>query len=257
MKKNKKIVCIIPARLASTRFPSKMLKTIQGRPLLEWVWDAARATNMFDDVIFAIDTQEIADVIKSFGGNYLMTSIECISGTERLVELLMHGKIDADIFVNWQGDEPFISRPMIESLLQTIDNPNEEMWTLKKLIQNPDEIFAPNIAKVVCDTQGFAMYFSRASIPFFRDETDPKILVEKKVHYKHVGLYAFRPSALQKIAQMRPSMFDDSEKLEMLRFLENNLKIRMHDTNYEVFGVDTPDDLIKAEVRAASMRSAA
>ena len=253
MKKNKKIVCIIPARLASTRFPRKMLTTLQGRPLLSWVWDAAQATGIFDEVVFAVDTEEIAAVVKSFGGKFLMTSIDCQAGTDRLVELAVHGKIEADIWVNWQADEPFIVKPMIESLLQSIDNEVEESWTLKKLIQNPREIFAPNISKVVCNKDGFAMYFSRAPIPFFRDESNPEVLVTKKAYYKHVGLYAYRTSALNKIALMRSSILEDAEKLEMLRFLDHNLKIRVHETEYEVMGIDTPEDLAKAEGWAAKI----
>lgn len=251
MEKSKKIVCIIPARLASTRFPRKMLATLQGRPLLSWVWDAAQATGLFDDIIFAVDTEEIAAVVKSFGGKFMMTSIDCEVGTDRLVELAIKGKVEADIWVNWQADEPFIAKPMIETLLQSVNNDAEEMWTLKKLIQSSAEIFAPNIAKVVCDKNGLALYFSRAPIPFFRDESNPEVLVAKKVYYKHVGLYAFRTSALNKIALMGPSIAGDAEKLEMIKFLENNLKIRVHETEYEVLGIDTPQDLARAESWAA------
>lgn len=164
---NKTVTCIIPARLQSTRFPRKMLTTLAGRPLLSWVWDAASQVQGFDEIIFAVDDQEIGDVIAGFGGRYVLTSPECKTGTDRLVELYNRNLLKTDIIVNWQGDEPFIVPEMIYSLLQTCSNPNEEMWTLKKQIQKPEQIFAPNNAKVVCDSQGFALYFSRAPIPFF------------------------------------------------------------------------------------------
>lgn len=244
----KRIVCVIPARLASTRFPQKMIATLAGRPLLAWVWQAAQQVALFDDVVFAIDAQETADIISSFGGRYVMTDPACQSGTDRLVELFINKKIDADIIVNWQGDEPFITPDMINTLLQTCNNPLEEMWTLKKLIQKPDQIFAPNTAKVICDPTGHAIYFSRAPIPFFRDERDPAVLVAKKAYYKHVGLYAYTGQALKKIATMGNSALEDAEKLEMLRFLEHGMRIRMHETDREVFGIDTPADLAQAEL---------
>lgn len=249
MKKQKKVVCVIPARLASTRFPRKMLSQLHGRPLLEWVWDAANAVRRFDDIIFAVDAEEIAAQIKSFGGKFVMTSVDCNNGTERLVELVIHGKIDADILVNWQGDEPFIIPSMIDALLQSINNESEEIWTLKKLIQDPKEIFSPNVAKVVCDKQGFVLYFSRAPIPFFRDEHDPAVLITKKVYYKHVGIYAYTPQALGKIALIKNTALAEAEKLEMIPLLENNLKIRVHETEYDVFGIDVPEDLLRAEQR--------
>jgi 3-deoxy-manno-octulosonate cytidylyltransferase (CMP-KDO synthetase) len=247
MKHPKKIVCIIPARLESTRFPRKMLATLGGRPLLSWVWDAARSIDLFDSVYFAVDTEEIAALITSFGGKFKMTSISCKSGTDRLIELNKHGSITADIWVNWQGDEPFVAKPMIISLLQSIAHETEEMWTLKKRITNPNDICSPNFAKVVSDHNNHALYFSRAPIPFFRDESNPEELVKKQVYYKHVGLYAFTSQALQKIALMGSSVLEDAEKLEQNRFLDYGLKIRLHETDYDVRGIDTPQDLAHAE----------
>lgn len=255
MKTAKRIVCVIPARLAATRFPRKMLTNIAGRPLLSWVWEAAKKVDLFDDVFFAVDSDEIADVIKSFGGKFFMTDLACKSGTDRLVELCLQDKIQADIWVNWQGDEPFISSDMIASLLQSIDdNAGTDMWTLKKLITKPEDIFSAKIAKVVCDTQGNALYFSRAPIPFFRDETNPEVLVQQKNYYKHVGLYAYTTQALHKIAAMGSSILEDAEKLEQLRFLAYGLKIRLHETDKEVFGIDTPEDLINAQLRAQGLK---
>jgi len=249
MLNNKTVTCIIPARLQSTRFPRKMLTTLAGRPLLSWVWDAANTVQGFDEIIFAVDDQEIGNVIADFGGRYVLTSPECKTGTDRLVELYNRNLLKTDIIVNWQGDEPFIIPEMIYSLLQTCNNPHEEMWTLKKQILKPEQIFAPNNAKVVCDAQGYALYFSRAPIPFFRDEQDPAVLVKTGAFFKHVGLYAFTKPALHKISVMGDSVAEDAEKLEMLRWLDYGLRVRVHETNHEVFGIDTPSDLAMAEER--------
>lgn len=251
--KTKRIVCVIPARLASTRFPRKMLASIADRPLLAWVWEAAKNVDLFDDVVFAIDSEQTAQIIESFGGKYFMTSPECKSGTDRLVELCMNEKIKADIWVNWQGDEPFIVPSMISDLLQTIDADGIDMWTLKKLITKSEDIFSPKIAKVVCSANGNALYFSRAPIPCFRDETDPEVLVKEKMYYKHVGIYAYTTQALRKIAGMNASALEDAEKLEQLRLLDYGFLIRLHETDQEVFGIDTPEDLVNAEARVQGM----
>ncbi|MFA5305888.1 MAG: 3-deoxy-manno-octulosonate cytidylyltransferase [Candidatus Babeliales bacterium] len=253
MNKQKKIVCVIPARLDSVRFPRKIIAPLQGRPLLAWVWDAVTRCSIFNEVLFAIDSLESAAVIESFGGRYVMTSATCKSGTDRLVELCTSGKITADVWVNWQGDEPFVNEMMIASLLATSDQTNQEMWTLKKLITDPQEIHSPKVAKVVCNAYGQAIYFSRAAIPFFRDEQDPLKLVAKQTYFKHVGLYAYTSQALHKIATMGKSSLEDAEKLEQLRFLEYGLRIQVHETTHDVFGIDTPEDLLRAERRIANV----
>ncbi|MFH1644307.1 MAG: 3-deoxy-manno-octulosonate cytidylyltransferase [bacterium] len=241
---NKKIICIIPARLQSTRFPEKMLALLNGKPLIQYAWQAAVNTKIFDDVIIALDSEKTATVVKSFNANFLMTSQSCQSGTERLVEIMKSKKISSDIWVNWQGDEPFINKEMIQTLLQSI-NDDSDIWTLKKRITNQEEINNPNFAKVVCDVAGSAIYFSRSPIPFYRDEKD----FEKQKYYKHVGIYAYTTKALQKIAQSKISYLEDAEKLEQLTFIANNLKIKIHKTDQEVIGIDTPQDLKKAEIR--------
>lgn len=255
MLNSKKIVCVIPARLESQRFPRKVLSMLAGRPLLAWVWDAARKTDFFDDVIFAVDADVTANLIKDFGGKFVKTSSQCQSGTDRLVELMKTGAVSADIWVNWQGDEPFISQDMVNTLLQSVANKDELMWSLKKKIVNANDIFSLKIAKVVCDKKGFAMYFSRSPIPCFRDQPTPEKLIESGVFYKHVGMYAFTTQALQKIALMGTSCLEDAEKLEQLRFLDYGLSIRMHETDKEVFGIDTPEDLENAEKRLAKKSS--
>ncbi len=245
---NKKIVCIIPARLASARFPQKILSMLNNKPLLQWVWQAAQRVPFFDDIRFAIDAPETATLLKSFGASFEMTSISCNSGAERLVELHQSNRIKGDIWVNWQGDEPFATTIMIEQLLQSINTNDADMWTLKKRIINPEDISSPNIAKVVCGVNGQALYFSRSPIPFFRDEKNINLLVQKNVYYKHVGLYAYTSTALEKIAHFpQNNLLESAEKLEQLRFLAHGLRIKLHETETEVIGIDTQADLLKAE----------
>lgn len=240
-----KIICVIPARLKSTRFPRKMLSSLHGKPLLQWVWEAATRVKMFDSVTFAIDSSETAALIQSFGGRFEMTSENCPSGTDRLAELHQKKKLEGDIWVNWQGDEPFIQESMIQDLLQTCKSEKSDLWTLKKKIVKLDEIPSPQVAKVVCDAQGYALYFSRSTIPYYRD---PRPENEKK-YFKHVGIYAYTADALQKISKLEPFYLEEAEQLEQLRFLAHGLKIRVHETQHEVFGIDLPEHLAKAEAR--------
>lgn len=240
---NKKIACVIPARLKSVRFPGKMLARLKNKPLLQWVWEGARKVSFFSEVVFAIDAEETAQLIQSFNGKYFMTSEQCTNGTERLIELLNRGLIDADIWVNWQGDEPFIQEQMIRDLLQTCESDDSDVWTLKKKIVKIEEATNPQIAKVVCDHRGDALYFSRSQIPYYRDITDPS----RKHFYKHVGLYAFTPQSLKKISHLHPCAIEVAEQLEQLRFLYHGLRIRVHETQYEVLGIDLPEHLALAE----------
>ncbi len=231
----KKIVCVIPARLASTRFSEKMLSILGTKPLLQWVWEAANRCVQFDDVLFATDDQKICNLIETFHGKYVMTSTKCQSGTERLVEVMQRGVLNGDIWVNWQGDEPFISQEMITDLLQSIEQ-DGEIWTLKKKITDPGEIGNPNTVKVVVNAQDEALYFSRAHIPYQGSEC-----------YKHIGLYAYSKQALKTIANLPPSSLERTENLEQLRFLEGGMKIQVYKTDIETVGIDLLEDLIYAE----------
>ena len=242
---SKKIACVIPARLKSTRFPKKMLAKLKNKPLIQWVWERARTVSVFDDVVLAIDAEETASVVKSFGGKFYMTSESCPSGTDRLIELIQTKKIDADIFVNWQGDEPFIDAQMIGDLLQSCGKEQSDIWTLKKRILKMEEVNSPQFAKVVCDKDGYALYFSRSPIPYYRDETDDA----KKTFFKHIGLYAYTREALNKIATLKPCPLETAEQLEQLRFLYHNLRVRVHETQAEVIGIDLPEHIDKAEAR--------
>lgn len=239
----KKVACIIPARLKSTRFPRKMLQLIKGKPLLQWVWENASKVSLFDTVAFAIDSEETASVIQGFGGTYFMTSEQCLVGTERLVEVMQRNLVDADIWVNWQGDEPFIKESMIHDLLQSCAEDGSDIWTLKKKCHKLEEVHSPHAPKVVTDYQGFALYFSRSVIPFYRDLSPG----EMKLFFRHIGMYAFSKQALQKIALLKPCDLELAEQLEQLRWLYYHLRIRVHETDHEVFGIDLPEHLVLAE----------
>jgi 3-deoxy-manno-octulosonate cytidylyltransferase (CMP-KDO synthetase) len=237
-----KIVCVIPARLASSRFPRKILSMLGEKPMLQWVWEAAVGSEIFDEIAFAIDDSETARLIDSFEGKHFMTSSECLSGTDRLVELQQLGKLQGDIWVNWQGDEPFIHREMIEDLLQTAEEKKFDIYSLKKHIQSEEMVEDPNVVKVVTDAEGRALYFSRSPIPYYRDVYD----FEETPYYKHIGIYAFTQKALAKIATLSPTSLELAEQLEQLRFLENGLSLQVHDTEHETLGIDVPEDLAQA-----------
>ncbi len=241
LSKQKNIVCIIPARLNSSRFPQKILTNLSGKPLLQWVWQAANKTTFFNNVIFAIDSPKTSKNIQSFGGKYIMTSQNCKNGTERLIEIVKSKKFNDDIFVNWQADEPFINSIMIKTLLQSCHTDSADIWTLKKRITKKKDILSPNIVKVVCDKDNFALYFSRNPIPHYRDKK------ENKTYYKHIGIYAYKKETLLKISNLKQCDLENAEKLEQLRFLHNKISIRVHETNQDVIGIDTPQDLQKAE----------
>ncbi len=243
--KKQKIVCIIPARLASARFPKKIIVPLHNKPLLQWTWEAAKKCPLFDDVTFAIDSTITATTIESFGGTYHLTSPTCTSGTSRLVELQQSKKITADIWINWQADEPCIKPDMITTLLQSCSSDSADIWTLKKYIDDEQEVLSPHVVKVVCDNEGFAFYFSRSPIPYYAERNEQ---IYTKKYYKHLGIYAYTNNALKKIATMPPSPLEQAERLEQLRFLYYKLSIKVHETLHETIGIDTPQDLEKVEI---------
>jgi 3-deoxy-manno-octulosonate cytidylyltransferase (CMP-KDO synthetase) len=245
MIQGKRVACVIPARLRSTRFPRKMLASLAGKPLLQRVWERALSVPLFDEVCIAVDAQETQQLVEGFGGRCIMTSDQCPSGTDRLAEVLERHLLKADIWVNWQGDEPFICAEMIGDLLQGCEVKETDVWTLKKRIRHESEYLSPHIAKVVCDPEGYALYFSRSPIPWYRDVAS----FEQKEVYKHVGLYAYTAEALRRIRTLPVCALESAEQLEQLRFLSHRLKIRVHKTHKEVFGIDLPEHLIRAEER--------
>lgn len=248
---NRKITCVIPARLSSQRFPEKILTNLLDKPLLQWTFDSASKVEIFDKVVFAIDSKKTASLLKTFNAPYIMTSSNCVSGTHRVIEVMQSGKIQSDIWVNWQADEPLIKPEMINELL----NGDADIWTLKKEITSFVEINNPNIVKVVCDAKDNAMYFSRNPIPFYRSNKDLSCKDQSykdqsckdRKYFKHIGLYAFTTKSLNLISKMPACYLEDAEMLEQLRFLYYGLSIKTHETKHEVFGIDTVEDLINIE----------
>lgn len=239
----KKIACVIPARLASSRFPGKILAHLHGKPLIQWVWEAAVKVPLFDSVTIAIDSVETEKVVRDFGANFRMTSLECPNGTMRLCDLIKKYDIEGDIFVCWQGDEPFIHEEMIQELLKSAGQDEADIWTLKKRI-DPALATSPHVCKVVTDQKGYALYFSRSLIPFHRDITPTYF-------EKHIGIYAYSRKALEKISTLPMSPLCEKEQLEMLNFMYHGLKIRVHETAHEGFGIDIPQHLEEAHERVS------
>ncbi len=234
-----KVICVIPARLKSRRFPEKVLTMLGPKPLLQHVFEAAQKCPQFDEILFAVDHEKTKKLIHSFQAQALMTKSDCVSGTDRLIELMMSKQAFGTIWVNWQADEPFINRQMIDDLLQSISSSQSDIWTLKKKITKQEEIENPNQVKVVTNLEGKALYFSRSPIPYPR--------LHHFHYYKHIGLYAFTKRALEKIQMLPPSTpLEKLEQLEQLRFLEGGLTIEVHETLHETVGIDVPEDLIKA-----------
>lgn len=238
---NKKIACVIPARLNASRFPRKLLSILSGKPLLQWAWEGACRVPFFDEVVVAGDSEELGRVIESCGGRYISTSVTCANGTERLVELYARGEVQADVWVNWQGDEPFLSSLALQDLLQSCEDPGVDVWTLKVPITDERKLEDPSCCKVVCDSRGRALYFSRSPIPYVREG--------KRVHkaFQHVGLYAYASKALAKIATFSSCDLEQAEQLEQLRFLYHGLSIQVHETEDVAFGIDKPEHLVLAE----------
>lgn len=240
-----KVVGIIPARYASTRFPGKPLALIKGKPMIQRVYEQALKSKL-DAVVIATDDVRIADAVMDFGGQYVMTSPNHRSGTDRCCEALDLLKTKYDAVVNIQGDEPFINPKQIDLLVDLIVRDDTPLASLAKRIDDADELFSPNAVKVVVNQEGNAMYFSRNPIPFMRN-VDRDEWLAKGRFYKHIGIYAYKADVLHQVAHMEPSALEQAESLEQLRWLENGLAIRMALSDAENISIDTPDDLHRAE----------
>ncbi len=228
-----KVIAVIPARLASTRLPRKMLREIAGRPLIVVVYEAVRSSPLLADVIVATDSEEILAVCRKQGWNAQMTSPAHRSGTERVHEV--SDRVAADIYINVQGDEPLVRPEHIAALIHVMDNPAAQVGTVMTPAAETD-IPNPNAVKIVTDLTGRALYFSRATIPFDRDGLRPR-------YCKHLGLYAYRKAALDRFVTLPESSLEKSERLEQLRFLENGIPIFAGETPFDSVGVDTEEDL--------------
>jgi len=228
---------VIPARLESTRLPRKMLRQISGKTLLGRVYEGVRSSPLLDDVIVATDSEEIMQVCRQHGWNARMTSPTHRSGTERVREI--SDSIEADIYLNVQGDEPLTRAEHIAALIDLMKDQQVQVGTLKTPALAED-INNPNAVKVVTDFTGRALYFSRATIPFDRDGAHPR-------YFKHLGFYAYRKLALDRFCTLPESSLEISERLEQLRFLQNGIPIRVGETRYDTVGVDTEEDLRRVE----------
>jgi 3-deoxy-manno-octulosonate cytidylyltransferase (CMP-KDO synthetase) len=240
-----RILGVIPARLASTRLSRKVLRDIAGRPLLAWVVDAARACPQFSEVLVATDSDEVASVCQQLGVTCELTSPDLPSGTDRIHAISQ--KHRADIYVNVQGDEPFLRPDHIQALLRPFADSHVDVTTLKVRC-TPENIDNPSAVKVVTASDGRALYFSRATIPYDRDGIQP-------TYWKHIGLYAYRHAALQLFPSLPASELERIERLEQLRFLENGFGVYVESTEYDTVGVDTEADLRAAGQMLLERRS--
>ncbi len=239
---HRKILGVIPARYASTRFPGKSLAKIDSRTMLEHVYERASMARYLGPIVIATDDERISDAARAFGARVKMTRADHVSGTDRVAEVASAFE-DVDLVVNVQGDEPLIDPGAIDAaILPLLEEPAIPMGTLKKKIENPHEMADPNVVKVVTDRFENAIYFSRSAIPH-----------SAATRYKHIGLYVYRRNFLLKYSDLEVGPLERAERLEQLRALENGFKIRVVETDYESLGVDTPGDLdrVKELIRTA------
>lgn len=232
-----RMIAIIPARLASTRLPRKMLREILHKPLVGWVYQAVKSSPLLADVIVATDSQEILEICHRAGWKSQMTSSVHRSGTERVHEI--SNSIAADVYINVQGDEPLVRPEQIATLIDVMKDPGVQVGTLKTPCA-AEEIQNPNAVKVVTAADERALYFSRAAIPYDREAAQPR-------YYKHLGLYAYRKAALDRFVRWPESALEKAERLEQLRFLENGVPIFVGETDFDSIGVDTEEDLRRVE----------
>ena len=238
-------IAIIPARYASTRFPGKPLANLGGKQVIQHVYE--KVSSVVEDTWVATDDQRIFNTVKSFGGKAVMTRNDHKSGTDRIEEAVEIIGGEWDVVINVQGDEPFIQISQIETVCNCFNDPSTEIATLGKPFGNDIEAISnPNSPKIVSDKRGYALYFSRSIIPFIRG----KEMQEWATSYpflKHIGLYAYRRNVLREVTQLPQGALEKAESLEQLRWLENGYRIKVGLTDIETIGIDTPEDLEKAE----------
>lgn len=239
-----KFIGIIPARYASTRFPGKPLALLAGKPVIQRVYE--QAVSVLGEAYVATDDERIREAVAQFGGQAVMTSTNHKSGTDRIQEAATLINTDADVIINVQGDEPFIQRSQLETVCHLFDDPQVQIGTLGKPFETMEATENPNSPKIVTDLQGYAMYFSRSVIPFIRGKERQEWLG----HFpflKHIGLYAYRREVLSEITKLPQSPLELAESLEQLRWLQNGYRIKVGLTDVETVGIDTPEDLARAE----------
>ncbi|MGJ1436300.1 3-deoxy-manno-octulosonate cytidylyltransferase [Sphingobacterium siyangense] len=238
-----KFLGIIPARYASSRFPGKPLIDIEGKTMIQRVYEQVKKSTKLNDVVVATDDQRIAETVRSFGGEVVMTAEHHQSGTDRCAEVITNIE-GYDVAINIQGDEPFIDPTQIDLLAHCFEDTTTQIATLVKEITAEEELFNVNIPKVVRNSKGEAIYFSRQTIPFLRAVENDQWL-QKQTFYKHIGIYAYQVDTLKALTQLPISMLEEAEALEQLRWLENGYTIQTAITMHETVAVDTKEDLAK------------
>ena len=239
-----KFIGIIPARYASTRFPGKPLALLGGKPVIQHVYKKVAA--VLEAAYVATDDERIYDAVKSFGGQVVMTRTDHKSGTDRIEEAIEKIGGEWDVVVNVQGDEPFVAKSQLDTICHCFDDSTTQIATLGKPFESMEAVQNPNSPKIVVDNMGFAMYFSRSVIPYVRGKEKSSWLT----HYpflKHLGIYAYRKDVLRQVTQLPQSSLEIAESLEQLRWLQNGFKIKVGTTDVETVGIDTPQDLERAE----------
>ena len=239
-----KFMAIIPARYASTRFPGKPLAILGGKTVIQRVYE--QVSSVLDEVYVATDDERIFQAVEGFGGRAVMTRADHKSGTDRIEEAAEKIGSAADVIINVQGDEPFIQPSQIETLMHLFDAPETQIGTLGKPFESLEAVDNPNSPKIVTDTRGFALYFSRSVIPFIRG-VDRQDWFGRYPFLKHLGIYAYRREVLRQVTALPQSSLEQAESLEQLRWLQNGYRIRVGLTDVETVGIDTPEDLSRAE----------
>lgn len=234
-----KVICVIPARYGSTRFEGKPLAMISGKTMIQRVYEQAKKAKLIDEIYIATDDERIRNKAAGFGAKVIMTSKDHTCGTDRIAEAIQN--LEGDIILNLQGDEPLINPAALDALIKPlIEDAGIDMATLITVIKDKKEYNNPNIAKVVKDFNGFALYFSRSLIPYSRDGTETNV-------FKQIGIYAYRRDFLFKFSKMKSTVYENIEKLEQLRALEMGYKIKLIETKYDSIAVDRPEDIAKVE----------
>ncbi|KGA96906.1 3-deoxy-manno-octulosonate cytidylyltransferase [Alkalihalobacillus alcalophilus ATCC 27647 = CGMCC 1.3604] len=233
-----KVVGVIPARYGSTRFPGKPLALINGKPMIQRVYEQVCKSKELAMVVVATDHDQIKKAVEDFGGTAIMTRADHQTGSDRIAEVAK--KIAADFYVNIQGDEPLIQAELIDALMQTAKASPEAVVTAKTVIKEETDILNPNVVKVVTGENAQALYFSRSAVPYNRSGVN-------QIYYKHLGLYGYPRNVLKRFVQLPASELEKAEVLEQLRLIENGYVIKVIETEYEAIGVDTPEDIKKVE----------
>ncbi|MDD5085659.1 MAG: 3-deoxy-manno-octulosonate cytidylyltransferase [Candidatus Omnitrophica bacterium] len=240
-----KVLGVIPARIGSTRLPRKPLRMVLGKPLIQYVYENAKRIKVLSDLLVACDSEEVRGAVEAFGGKAVMTKAAHTSGTERLSEVAQ--RIDADVYVNIQGDEPLTNPADIGRLIESFSSPDVKVGTLCVRSENEDDYKDPNVVKCVADKAGYALYFSRSMIPYFRDGKPGTFL-------KHLGVYAYRKAVILEVPRLAHSTLEAAEKLEQLRLLENGFRIKVVLAECDSLGIDTEEDMQRFEAQIKSRK---